>query len=707
MKKQLIFLLCFCMVANLSQAQEAGNNQSGLPLDSLNMLLELDEVTVKAYRPVRKLTGDGLAIDIEHTVLSKAGTGDDVLSRIPGITKKDDGYEVIGKGTPLIYINGRQMRDQSELDQLKSEDIKSVEVITSPGARYDASVKSVIRIKTKPVQGEGFGFDVRSSYYQGRNADFIEQMNYNYRHNQLDIFGTLQYNKYGQYMKSELNQTVYADTLWQQTNNHIEDYSWRRFRNITGLNYAFNDNHSLGMKYTLMVSPAEHLNLLFKSDIRANGAYYDKMENYFESKDKDYPSHLVNAYYNGTIGKTTIDFNADYMYSRNKKYSQNNEKSQEKESRIVTSYNNVKNHMFAAKLVVGQPLFGGNLTIGAEYINTHRNDNYINPEGIVPTSYSQLKEQRIAPFIEYAHVIPIGHLSAGLRYEHVAFDYEQNGKRLEEQSRSFDNLFPNISLATKIGNVQTMLSYSVKTVRPTYWQLSNNVTYANRFTMETGNPLLKYQIVHGISLQAMWKFMQFSASYTDNCNAILNWAEQLEENPAITLMSQQNFKSLKSLTIFAVASPRFGIYTPQLSVAMQKQFFRLNTLNGEMTFNKPVWSIGLNNSFDFGKGWTASLDMNFTSKGNAENVYLYRRTYLLNVAITKTWMNDRLSLQLKGSDLLNKNVNGYEVQNWQMNFRQLQLRDTQEVGITLRYKFNTTRSKYKGTGAGNEEINRL
>lgn len=94
------------------------------------------------------------------------GTAEDVLKHIPGLQKKNDAYEVFGKGSPIIYVNGRLLRDLSELDQLKSEDIKNVELITSPGARYDASVKAVVKITTRPIKGEGFGFDVRSGYNQ-------------------------------------------------------------------------------------------------------------------------------------------------------------------------------------------------------------------------------------------------------------------------------------------------------------------------------------------------------------------------------------------------------------------------------------------------------------------------------------------------------------------------------------------------------------
>ena len=105
----------------------------------------LGEVVVKGNRPSYKLTAEGLQTHVQGTVLSKMGTAEDVLKHIPGLQKKNDAYEVFGKGSPIIYVNGRLLRDLSELDQLKSEDIKNVELITSPGARYDASVKAAIR----------------------------------------------------------------------------------------------------------------------------------------------------------------------------------------------------------------------------------------------------------------------------------------------------------------------------------------------------------------------------------------------------------------------------------------------------------------------------------------------------------------------------------------------------------------------------------
>lgn len=219
----------------------------------------------------------------------------------------------------------------------------------------------------------------------------------------------------------------------------------------------------------------------------------------------------------------------------------------------------MRSELFAAKLVLSRPLLGGNVMIGAEYSHTERQDDYVNPEGYVPTSFSELKEQNISPFLEYSRNTPIGQLSVGGRYEWVNFDYYEDGKYMEGQSRNFSNFFPSVSLGSEIGGVQLQLSYAAKTRRPSYQQLSNNVTYANRFTLQSGNPLLEHEVVHNVSLMGAWKFMQFSVDYNDRRNAIIYWGEQMEYNPAVTLISFKNLHSLKSVSAFLSLADRKSV----------------------------------------------------------------------------------------------------------------------------------------------------
>ena len=87
---------------------------------------QLGEVVVKGNLPKTRIKDDALVTTIQNSPLAHAGTANDVLGRVPGVIKNGESIEVLGKGSPIIYINGRQVRNASELDQLSSASIKDV-----------------------------------------------------------------------------------------------------------------------------------------------------------------------------------------------------------------------------------------------------------------------------------------------------------------------------------------------------------------------------------------------------------------------------------------------------------------------------------------------------------------------------------------------------------------------------------------------------
>ena len=707
--KRLALVASFC---GITLTQMMAQNINGEQISDTTLFdkfsKELGEVVVKAHLPQYKKTHEGLLTNVAGTVLSKMGTAEDVLKHVPSIVKKKDGYEVVGKGTPIIYINGRKMQDISELDNIKSSDIKSVEVIQNPGATYDASVNAVIKIKTIKKKGEGFGFDTRSVYWYNKHDNTIQQVNMNYRHNGLNLFATYKFSDATWMQKATYEQTVHVDTLWQQHNNNKVTGRKESHRLISGFSYDFNANHSIGARYTLNSPGYSRSKDFFDSQVTADGKFYDYIKTNGLTVDKDNPRHQLNAYYNGTLGKTTIDLNTDLYFSTNRAYAYSDEQSQEHDSRNINSKNRVSNKMVATKLVITSPLLGGDLSYGAEYIHTRRNDDYeVNRTDLLANSYSKLEEQTASPFIQYARLTPIGNITAGLRYEYVRFMYYDAGIYQPEQSRSFRNLFPTISYSARIGKVMAQLSYSVKTSRPSYSQLSNNVSYMNRFTRQTGNPYLDNETNHRLELSGVWKFVQFMVNYKDSRNAIIYWAEQIPENEAITMVSRKNVKSLKSMTAYISAAPKIGIWAPQISLGMQKPWFTLHTDVASYRLNRPIFMGNFNNAFSLPCGITLNVDYRYQSKGNTMNVYLAKEQHVLDVSISKSFLKDALTLEIKGNDLLYKCWDADLLYNQKMELLQVSKRGTRDLQLTLRYKFNTTRSKYKGTGAGNAELNRL
>ena len=485
----------------------------------------LGEVVVQGVRPTFKLTTEGIKTDVDGTLLSKVGTANKVLENLPGVQKKSDDIKVFGKGTPLIYINGRQMRNKSELDQIQSENIQSVELITNPGAKYKADVESVILIKTKRPQGEGFSFDTQASFWASKYPDLALGLNWNYRHKGLDVFGSVWYNDDRDKSDETVAFDINADKQWHHEGFAKNRHHANSLYSSWGVNYIFNDRHAIGARYETKTYFHNRTSGLVTADVTADDAFYDHLDNDLIIKKTSNMPHTLNVYYNGKLGKTSIDFNTDYIFWKDRTNQWNDEVSQEQQSRTVTSQSVARNQLWAAKLVLSWALWGGNLQAGTEYDLTNRNDDYINPEQVVPTTFTEQRERNYTFFTEYSHPLPFGQLRLGLRNENVTSNYYNAGVKVDDQSRTYHHFFPSIGLMARAGKVQLMLNYGMKIMRPYYFMLSGNTVYVNRFTWNRGNPMLQPSVVNSLSVMAMWRWMSVMLDYKRTVTS--SWRESL------------------------------------------------------------------------------------------------------------------------------------------------------------------------------------
>ena len=482
----------------------------------------LSELVVNGNLPQIRLRDDAVVATVENTVLSKAGTANDLLRRLPAITGDDGDFSIFGKGKAKIYINNRKMRNPSELDMIASSDIREVEIIHNPGAGYDASVKAIIRIHTKRKVGDGFSFDIRSTYLQTSNVDLRQQLNLNYRYRGRDLFASVKYERYAYIQDSKLKQTAFVDTLWTQDNGLYVEALNNPLTTEADINYEINPKHYLGTKYRMTTYPGKNTEKInTTSDVFANNNYFDSWESVSTEHNNYDPQHRLNLYYNGSFGELKIDFNSDFYQGSQFSETEVNETSQEYDDRNIKSTNYIENQLFASQLILSYPLMGGQLTAGNEFTRTQRIDNYKTDMDLIPSTNTFIQDHNNSFFAEYAKATPIGKFTAGIRYENVYFDYFNDDVKIEEQSRTYDRWFPNLSYSNSLGNLKLQLSYNVKTIRPSYWQLGSNILYGNRFTLQTGNPFLSPSIIHDASLSGSWKFMQLMISYKQEKDVII------------------------------------------------------------------------------------------------------------------------------------------------------------------------------------------
>lgn len=663
----------------------------------------LDEVVIKASLPKHKLTSNGIRTKVSGTTLSKVGTASDVLRNLPLVKEDSDGFSVFGKGNPSIYVNGRLVRDPTELERIKSDDIKNVEVITEPGARYNASMGCVIKIKTESANGEGWGFSIYSDYFQADREDAAAQLDVNYIRKKVDMFTTVRFNHDNSWTKSTVNQSVFVDTLWNQKNFMLADVKRQNVLTSIGVNYHINDSNTIGTRLQTSWHIDSDETTVVESTVLANNVFYDRWKNRENKIFSNPPQFDYNLYYEGKAGKFTFNYNFDMLIGESNIFSNINEQSETNEDRIVQSENNVDNKLFASRFVAGHPLSSGKLYIGAEHSFINRMDNYVNFQGVVPSSYSRLKENYLSIFMEYNRKFRYGVLKGGLRYEYVDFKYFDDGVYIPEQSRKYNQFFPNASFTTELGKVGLQLSYVSKVQRPSFSQLSNNVFYGNRYTLQSGNPLLKPSVISNFSISALWNFLQTGIVYSIENDAIIYSAEQMENNQAVTKVMFKNLDKLKVATYFVSIAPEIDFWTPQITVGVRKQWLTIESNNEKVKMNKPLWNTSLNNSFKLPWDINLSLNISFQSKGDYQNVYLNTTQYILNASISKTFFNKKLNIQLKGYDLLDGYRDGNLLYNRQMRLDILNRVDRKKVGISLKYRFNIGSKRYKENNSLNQK----
>lgn len=672
----------------------------------------LGEVVVKAHLPKTQAKGDAMVTMVSGSMLEKAGTAEKLLDKIPNVTARDGAVNVFGRGTPEIYINGRKVRSSHELDQLSSDNIKSVEVVSNPGARYDASVKAVIRIITKKVAGEGFGIDNRMVVQDQRvyGWTLFDQLDINYRKNGFDVSGML----YGGKLREGNDQLylidTYLDKHWKQRLDVTDQkITSERMEAALSLNYQFHENHVMGARYQLERTPDKvwyanqfvqtYCDNQLREDLHSDVTVYEP-ETF----------HRSNFYYSGRIKHWSIDFNADGLWNDAKNAQLSEEDivggTDADEDRSVTTFDTERNELYAAKLVVSHPIAKGNLSLGAEYSHNKRNTSYFNEEGIIANDQAMIKEGATSAFVEYAWMFHKLQMQAGLRYERVSFDYYDTGKYVAEQSKDYSNLFPSVALSFSLKKIQVQLAYANDIRRPSYADLRSNVMYVNRYMYDKGNPFLMPSLSHNLTLGASYQWMNLYMGYSHVVDDITNHTVAYsDDDPTIAMHTLLNGSSYDKFVAALNFAPTIGNWHPQLGLAIQKQWYEGESPDEMKKLNSPIGSVTLRNNIKLPQGFLLGIDASWQSKGYSTNYHMDEEILDMSASLHKSFLKDQLSLQLNANNIFESK----QVATVYSGIRMMQITTVphRKVSFTLRYKFNTTKSKYKGTGAGESQKSRM
>ncbi len=671
----------------------------------------LGEVVVKSSLPKTILTNGGMKTTVAGSVLEKAGTMENLLDRIPNVSAQNGSIKVFGRGEPLIYINGKQMRDRSELDRLRSDNIKSIEVITNPGANYAASAKAVICITTKKAPGEGLGIDATAmgEYDEKKNLGANGRLNVNYRKNGLELGAYAFAEKQYQPDYKNVQQVTYLDKTWNQKGEIRQTGITESMNFRMDASYQIDSINSVGANFSYLRNPKKSWNGDMNTSILQDEMLSETSNSHSDLLGQR-SNMASNIYYIGKIGKLGIDFNADWLWDKTRQDDVTNEHYQEVgkdwQDQTVRSITNKYNHLLASKLVLTYPLLGGELSVGGEFSNVHRSSKMqVVPANVVNDDNSRVTESMASSFLSYSRDFGDLSLEAGLRYEYIDFDYYEYGKRIADQSKNYGNWFPSLSLSLPVGNAQMQLSYSADINRPSYQSLRSAVQYDNRYTYETGNPLLIAEISRNLDYEIAYKWLTFDVTYCHTSNPIMSYVNTYKDNPAIGLMKPINGKAYDDIESSVTLQPTFGFWHPSLTASIDKQWFDMDTNEGK-TLNKPMASFRFDNTFDT-KLAMFTLMMSYNTKGHEQNIYISKPMFCTNISIYKACMKNRLSFQLFVYDLFGTNDQHFVAYFGKLRNMVYDASSTRKLSLTIRYTFNASQSKYKGTGAGTDQKGRM
>ena len=666
----------------------------------------LDGVTVKGSKRLTRPTDRGLLANVQGTVLEQFGSVTEMLTHLP--LMMSDGT-IAGHGKPEIYINNKKVRDNSELDRYRADEILSAEIITNPGPEYGQDVKSVIRLKTVKKQGEGLSGNAALTFRKANKSSGWASFSLNYRlRSGMDFFVRESLSRGTNYFYNGGKEELITSNTWNYERVR-RAYSQFRFNSTDiGWNWDIGEKHSLGLTYTfdtnignVRTTDEEDERVWCDSELIEDG------HTTTITTRKPRPDHSVNAYYIGEFGKWKFDFSADYYGGT----SSSQMMSSTSNEIVATSTTKTKNHLVAEKLTITAPVPTGQLTFGEEVTNVNRHSNF-KQSGFSADNRTHQQTSTWSLYANYSAQVKQFTFDAGLRWQNELTHYDVNGKRMEEMSPDYHVFIPQLSVSYQDGDWSHSLSYQVYRFNPPYDILKSSISYRGKYYYETGNPFLQPQTQQGISWESSWKWIYAQVAYTHMKNGYTSFQSAYDDvnHPGVMLMDFRTWPSGNYYSMTLNFSPKVGIWQMNYSANFYIMDVDLEAIGIDPAHN---WK-GLVSSFTFDNTFNLPYSWRFNVQANLnpyyKSMYMKSRTHgSINLRLSKTFLKDKsLNVAARVNDVFyttkEKNI-VYEGINY-CNDGDV-YRDNQLFQLGISWKFNATRSRYKGSHAGQDERNRL
>ena len=664
------------------------------------------EVIVKGSKPLFQTQNGSLVTNVAGTVLSQTHEMGELVAQIPGIVKTaDGGFEVFGSGSPIIYVNNKKVQDVNELRLLSPKEIKSIELITNPGAKYDAEGKSVLRIVTLKKE-DGFALQAGGNAKQNDDTSYGGDLKVAYKRDKINLSASYGYSDGRNRSNLPQNKTLFIgeDTHSfaqdQKAKGKLTSHEWK-----LNADYEINDRHNVGFEWDASRSKDKE-NRSSLLDYTLNGSQV-KSTGITNDYQNDINFNHLNIFHNGRWGKhLTTELNLDYA-NNNNDYRQNTSETTNRLATETQSKGRSTLDIYAGKLAFGYDLVSGvDISWGLEYNHISGSGRISTNSSSVPSSDYENKEDKYAIYAELNAQIGNFGVNGGIRYEDLVSDYDDHIDKDGNVHRHYRNIYPSLSLSHSANGWSNTLSFSSRTTRPSFRQLSNSSYYANEFMYQRGNPLLKPSNSYIVQWRTGYKFLNFSASYTQVDDYISTDFYVPERTATQVVSSYSNFDKIQYFKASLTLQKAIAWWRPSFTIGLNQPFFHYEFRGEKMSYNKAQVYFLANQYFTLPKSYLLSVYYYLNSGGNQGAVEL-KSFQMLNMGLQKSFFDGKLSVSLNARDIFHtmKYKETERIRN--LLFRQTEDYCLWNYSISLIYRLNKNKAKYRGKTSIREELERL
>jgi len=644
-------------LANAQQAINAVDKDLGnikLKEDAQN----LEQVTVTASKPLITMGVDRKIYNVEKDISAAGGSGVDVMKNVPSVQVDIDGNVTLRNSPPTIFVDGRPTT--LTLDQIPADAIQSVEIITNPGAKYDASggTAGILNIVLKKNRKAGYNGNIRSGIDQ--RGRFNLGGDINVKQGKVNFFLSGNYNQRKSISIGNTNRYTHGipglanDSLLEHDDNVNKGYfEFAR----GGMDYLLDNRNTLSITGNIVHGTFEpYTNSNLYVDTFLNGATKYSYTQRLSTSNSIFRNHGAMLSYKHTFPKAGEEWTADANYSQGTNDNLN----------LITSdiYNvrggplssvykqqqvgNGNNKFFTAQTDYVLPLgekskfeAGARAAIrniaSVNNIDTLGADNEFHVEGLLSSQYTY-RDRVFAGYVTYANAIKDFTYQLGLRGESSDYKGTQNFTAYDGLGHQADtvghftnnfplSLFPSVFLTQKLGGDQDLsLNYTRRIDRPSFQQLFPFTDYSDSINVSRGNPNLKPQFTNSFELAYQKTFpgnntLLFSTYYKYTTDLITrnpdSGSNPISHQPVI-VSTYINAKSsfVGGFEIIARnAITKWWDLTSNINIFTSK----INTIDTGLFAIAPVgetwsWYGKINNSFKLTKALTLQLSGDYTSK---------------------------------------------------------------------------------------------